>query len=78
MTEKLPALGTNGDLMLVDRSFYVIGDREYVLAASPHKNFLMNQIVLRVVSRFDGQPLLDKKVTLQDGTSTASPFVILN
>jgi hypothetical protein len=40
-TEKLPALGTKGDLMLVDPSFYVIGDRMQIeIAASEHVNFL--------------------------------------
>jgi HK97 family phage major capsid protein len=40
-TEKVPALGTKGDLMLLDPSLYVIGDRMQVeIAASEHVNFL--------------------------------------
>src|SRR5262249_42312350 len=40
-TEKLPAIGTKGDLMLIDPSFYVIGDRMQIeIAASEHVNFL--------------------------------------
>jgi HK97 family phage major capsid protein len=78
-TEKLPALGTNGDLMLIDPSFYVIGDRMSVeIAASEHVNFLKNQLTWRVVERLDGQPWLDKPVTLQDGSTQVSPFVALN
>jgi HK97 family phage major capsid protein len=78
-TEKLPALGTNGDLMLVDPQFYVIGDRMQVeIAASEHVNFLKNQMTWRVVERVDGQPWLDKAITLQDATTTVSPFVALN
>jgi HK97 family phage major capsid protein len=78
-TEKVPALGTNGDLMLLDPSFYVIGDRMQIeIAASEHVNFLKNQMTWRVVERIDGQPWLDKPVTLQDAATTVSPFVVLN
>jgi HK97 family phage major capsid protein len=79
ITEKLPALGTKGDLMLADPSLYVIGDRMQVeVAASEHVNFLKNQMTWRVVERVDGQPWMDKPVTLQDSTTTVSPFVVLN
>jgi hypothetical protein len=37
-----------------------------------------NQMTWRVVERVDGQPWLEKVVTLQDGSTTVSPFVILN
>jgi HK97 family phage major capsid protein len=78
-TEKLPALGTKGDLMLIDPSFYVIGDRMQIeIAASEHVNFLKNQMTWRVVERIDGQPWLDKAVTLQDASTQVSPFVALN
>jgi HK97 family phage major capsid protein len=79
VTEKLPALGTKGDLMLVDPALYVVGDRMQVeVAASEHVNFLKNQMTWRVVERVDGQPWLEKPITLQDGTSQVSPFVALN
>jgi HK97 family phage major capsid protein len=78
-TEKVPALGTKGDLMLLDPSFYVVGDRMQIeIAASEHVNFLKNQMTWRVVERVDGQPWLDKPVTLQDGVTQVSPFVVLN
>jgi HK97 family phage major capsid protein len=78
-TEKLPALGTKGDLSLFDPSFYVLGDRMQIeIAASEHVNFLKNQMTWRVVERVDGQPWLDKPVTLQDGVTQVSPFVVLN
>ena len=79
ITEKLPPLGTLGDLMLIDPSLYVIGDRQQIeIAASEHVNFLKNQMTWRVVERIDGRPWMDKAVTLQDGTSTVSPFVGLH
>ena len=78
-TEKIPALGTKGDLMLLDPSFYVVGDRMQIeITASEHVNFLKNQMTWRVVERVDGQPWLDKPVTLQDAVTQVSPFVCLN
>jgi HK97 family phage major capsid protein len=78
LTEKVPALGTKGDLMLLDPSLYVVGDRMQIeIAASEHVNFLKNQMTWRVVERVDGQPWLDKPVTLQDGATQVSPFVVL-
>jgi HK97 family phage major capsid protein len=77
-TEKLPALGTKGDLILIDPALYVVGDRMSVeVAASEHVNFLKNQMTWRVVERVDGQPWLEKPVTLQDASTQVSPFVIL-
>jgi HK97 family phage major capsid protein len=78
-TEKLPALGTKGDLMLIDPALYIIGDRMQIeVAASEHVNFLKNQMTWRVVERVDGQPWLDKAITLQDASTQVSPFVALN
>jgi HK97 family phage major capsid protein len=78
-TEKVPPLGTKGDCMLLDPGLYVIGDRMQIeIAASEHVHFLKNQMTWRIVERVDGQPWLDKPITLQDASSTVSPFVILN
>lgn len=78
-TEKLPALGAKGDLLLIDPALYVIGDRMSLeIAASEHVNFLKNQMTWRVVERVDGQPWLDKPITLQDTSTQVSPFVALN
>jgi HK97 family phage major capsid protein len=78
-TEKLPALGGLGDLSLLDPSLYVIGDRMQVeIAASEHVNFLRNQMTWRCVERVDGQPWLEKPITLQDASTQVSPFVVLN
>jgi HK97 family phage major capsid protein len=78
-SEKVPTLGTKGDCDLIDPQLYVIGDRMQIeIVASEHVNFLKNQMTWRVVERVDGQPWLEKPITLQDGSSTVSPFVILN
>jgi HK97 family phage major capsid protein len=79
ITEKLPALGTKGDLMLIDPSLYVIGDRMMLeIAASEHVNFLKNQMTWRFVQRVDGRPWLESAITLQDAATQVSPFVALN
>ena len=78
-TEKVPALGTQGDISLIDPTLYVVGDRMQIeVAASEHVNFLNNQMTWRVVERVDGQPWLDKPITLQDASTQVSPFVVLH
>lgn len=78
-TDKLPALGTAGDLVFFDPALYVIGDRlETLIESSPHPLFTTNQTVFRVWRRVDGKPMIDSAVTLADGSSTASPVVVLS
>jgi HK97 family phage major capsid protein len=78
VSEKVPTYGTKGDLSLLDPSLYVIGDRMALeVAASEHVNFLKNQMTWRIVERVDGQPWMEKPVTLADGSSTVSPFVTI-
>jgi HK97 family phage major capsid protein len=78
-SEKVATLGTKGDCCLIDPQLYVIGDRMQIeIAASEHVNFLKNQMTWRIVERVDGQPWLEKPITLQDASSTVSPFVVLN
>lgn len=77
-TEKLPALGTRGDVMLVDWSRYVVGMRlDFQVDASPHLLFRSNQIAWRVIARLDGRPWLNSSITDAAGW-TLSPFVVLN
>lgn len=77
-TEKLPALGTKGDVMLADLSYYLVGDRMQIeIASSIHYKFQNNQTAWRFVSRVDGKPWLDKYITLADAATTVSPFVVL-
>lgn len=78
VTEKLPALNTVGDVMLLDLRHYLIGDRQQVeIAFSEHVAFLNNQGVWRFVSRVDGQPWVRSVVTLSGSSTTLSPFVAL-
>jgi HK97 family phage major capsid protein len=80
VTEKLPALGTKGDVVLFDPLLYVLGDRGAVEIAFSDQEptaFNKNQSVWRVTYRGDGQPWLSKTITLQDTTTAVSPYVVL-
>ncbi len=79
VTDKLPALGTKGDLVFFDPRLYVIGDRQQVVIdVSDQVLFQTYQTVYRIWLRMDGKPWLDSPVTLADGTQTASGYVALN
>lgn len=76
VTEKVPALGTAGDIFLADFSHYLIGDRGVLdIAFSEHAGFTTNQTFWRFVTRVGGMPWLRDKITLADATNTISPFV---
>lgn len=78
ITEKLPALGSTGDVMLVDASKYIVAQRmELEIDASPIPYFLNYQMVWRVIWRGDAQPWLQGSITLADGSYTVSPFIAL-
>lgn len=77
-SEKASYVGTKGDIMLCDFSKYLVGDRLAIqVEVSPHVYFLKNQMVWRVVTRWDGQPWQNLPITLADQTWTVSPFVQL-
>jgi HK97 family phage major capsid protein len=77
-TEKLPIQGQTGDVLLADWSRYLVGDRQNVTIDSTNiYKFQNDQTSFRAVHRVDGQPWLSAPLTLSDGTSQVSPFVIL-
>lgn len=76
--EKLPALGTQGDILLADFRYYVIGDREATtIEASQYPRWIYDETTWRAVHRVDGQPWLSAPLMYQDGTTQVSPFVVL-
>lgn len=79
VTEKLPALGTRGDIILIDPMMYAVGVRQEVLieASTLGPTFRTNQTDFRVWLRMDGKPQFSSTITLQDGATTVSPFVVL-
>ena len=77
-TEKTEKLGDKGDIILADLSQYVVGLRsEMRFDTSIHVHFQTDELLARLIERHDGQPLWDSPLTLEDGTTTVSPFVVL-
>jgi len=77
--DRLPALGTKGDLSLVNLSYYLIKDGSGPAAASSeHVLFTSNKVVFKIVWNVDGHPWLTEPLGLEGSTSnTVSPFVVL-
>lgn len=75
-TEKCPALGAVGDLILADLSQYIIGEKAKGLevATSIHLWFDYDLTAFRFVLRIDGQCAWRQALTEKDGTAV-SPFV---
>ena len=77
-TEKVEVLGDKGDILLADLSQYVVGLREELrIDLSGHVYFESDQTAARLIERHDGQPLWSGSLTLEDGSTTVSPFVTL-
>lgn len=76
--EYLPALGTVGDLLLVDLDQYLMIDKGGVAQSqSMHVRFLYDEMTFKVTYRVDGQPAWRTPVTTANGATTKSPFVAL-
>jgi len=76
-TEKVPTLGTTGDIMFADLSYYLIGDRQIMQAmSSEHYQFQNDKTAFRIIERLDGRPWLQSAITPHSNSSnTLSPFV---
>jgi HK97 family phage major capsid protein len=69
-TEKLPALSSQGDLLLADLSQYAIGMRKgAAIEKSMHAGFTTDQTYFRVITRLDGQGTWKSAVTPKNGDS---------
>jgi HK97 family phage major capsid protein len=78
--ERSVALGTTGDLVLADLSYYMIkdGSGPFVMA-SEHVYFTSNRTVIKVFWNVDGRPWLDEPIPLEGSTTnTVSPFICLS
>jgi len=77
-SEHCAALGTSGDILFVDPSYYVIGDtQELSVASSMHVNFATDEIVWRFIERLDGRPWLESALSPKYGNNSVSPFIKL-
>jgi HK97 family phage major capsid protein len=67
-SEKLPSLGTKGDLLLVNFSQYLIGMRkDTTVDRSMHVGFQNDTTAFRLISRLDGRGAWDKAFTPKNG-----------
>lgn len=67
-SEKVPNLGTTGDVQLVDFSKMLVGDRLAVqIETSNQFLFQTNQVIWRIIQRWDAQPWLNNSIILGDG-----------
>jgi len=74
-TEKLKALGTQGDVVLADFKYYIVADTGTLeIAVSDQYAFNTNQLTFRLLKRVDGRPQVDAPFTQING-NTITPFV---
>jgi len=67
-SEKVPVLGSAGDVTLVDLSKQVVGDRLALqIDTSKDIKFFQNQMVWRIIARWDSQPWMNSAVTMAGG-----------
>ena len=77
-TDKLPALGTKGDLTLANFSQYAVGLRQGAQVEMTNSAYWLNDLLsFRCIMRLAGLPLLDTAITPRTGGSTLSAFVVL-
>ncbi|MCC7045023.1 MAG: phage major capsid protein [Acidobacteria bacterium] len=76
-TDLVPALGSRGDVVLVDPTAYLIGLRStFEIARSEHAGFSRDVTYIRGTVRCAGLPKIDVPITPKYG-DTQSPFVVL-
>lgn len=78
VTEHLPAVGTQGDVMLFDPTMYTLGFRDLSIDVSPHYKWANMQTVFRFVWRGDGGQRVQNPLKLQDNATTVGCYVALS
>jgi HK97 family phage major capsid protein len=73
--EQNPALGTAGDISVIDPTQYIIIDGGAKSLMSLHARFDNDEVVFRFTWRVDGLPAYSSPITPYSGSSTRSPFV---
>lgn len=78
ISEKVSALGNEGDVNFIDFSYYLVGDRQAMtVASSEHFRFQNGETSFKFVERLDGRPWLQSALTPRNGGDTLTPFVSL-
>lgn len=76
--EQCAALGSKGDIVLMDASQYLIVERSGVTRqASMHIRFDYDETVFKFSWRVGGRPDWDSTITPYKGTTARSPYVAL-
>lgn len=76
--EQASALSSQGDLMLFDMKSYLLPKKGGMQAdSSIHVAFLTGEQAFRFTLRLDGQPFWKSALTPYKGSTTVSPFVVL-
>jgi HK97 family phage major capsid protein len=79
VSDRCSALGTKGDILLVDLKSYLVGIRQQAeLLVDTSIGFKESEIWFRLNCRVDGQPSLAAAITPRVGSATLSPFVSLD
>jgi HK97 family phage major capsid protein len=77
-TGKTNSKGNKGDLILADLDYYIIKDGLMpVISMSTHSKFTSNETQIKIVSSVDGAAWMKEPLTLEDGSTQVSPFVLL-
>ncbi|MCY9758967.1 phage major capsid protein [Paenibacillus alvei] len=78
-TGRTKPLGTKGDLQLIDFMYFLIkdGSGPYI-DASEHVLFRQNKTVIKAFWNVDGTPWVIEPLTLEDGITKVSPYVVLD
>jgi len=77
-SQRQPVLGTEGDIGLYDFSQYIVKEGfGLAIAKSEHVYFTRNKTVIKCFLLVDGSPWIAAPLTLEDGVTQASPFVVL-
>lgn len=72
------AAGDEGDISLLDLSYYALVRRKGVEASqSAHVYFMTSEMTFKWTQRIGGQPLIASPITDAYGTTTRSPFIVL-
>ena len=77
--DSCPALGSKGDVMLVDPMQYILLSKGTAKQDwSIHVEFLTDQNCFRMVFRCNGAPKVNKALKIKNSSKLRSPFVALS
>lgn len=78
VSNRMPALGSEGDVVFADLDYYLIKDGSpLAIAASEHVHFTSNRTVIKAFKLTDGRPWPNSPLQDENG-ETVSPFVVLD